>query len=272
MDISGNAIIFGGGGGIGRATALAFAQSGSAGLLIADINLQAAQSVASEARAASKQPGFRAEAVEVDVQLQDSVDLAFKQMVESFGRIDYCITCAGVPVRTPRPTADAIVSEFVNTQNVNVTGTFLVVRASLAIMRLQEPRPNLPDSPSRGNTRGAVVVLGSALSIGAAPCFIQYTTSKHAVLGLVKTAALDSVKDDIRVNCVCPTWVESNMTEELERDIPGIKAQMAPGIPIGRLGRPEEIADVVLFLCSPRANLITGASLIADGGMTISLG
>ncbi|RYC54356.1 hypothetical protein CHU98_g11852 [Xylaria longipes] len=233
MDISGNAIIFGGGGGIGRATALAFAQSGSAGLLIADINLQAAQSVASEARAASKQPGFRAEAVEVDVQLQDSVDLAFKQMVESFGRIDYCITCAGVPVRTPRPTADAIVSEFVNTQNVNVTGTFFVVRASLAIMRLQEPRPNLPDSPSR---------------------------------------ALDSVKDDIRVNCVCPTWVESNMTEELERDIPGIKAQMAPGIPIGRLGRPEEIADVVLFLCSPRASLITGASLIADGGMTISLG
>ncbi len=84
------------GGGIGRATALAFAQSGSTGLLIADINLQAAQSAASEARAASKQPGFRAEAVEVDVQLQESVDLAFKQMVDSFGRIDYCVTCAGV--------------------------------------------------------------------------------------------------------------------------------------------------------------------------------
>ncbi|KAI1747018.1 NAD(P)-binding protein [Xylaria castorea] len=241
MDITGNAIIFGG------ATALAFTQSGSTGLLITDINLQAAKS-----------PGFQAEAVEVDVQLQESVDSAFKQIVESFRRIDYYVTCA---VRTPRPTADAVVSEFINAQNFNVTGTFFVIRASLAIMRLQKPRPNLPDLPSRGNTRGAVVVLGSALSIGAAPFFVQYTISKHAVLGLVKTAALDSVKDDIRVNCVCPTWVESNITKELERDIPGTGAQMGPGIPMGRLGRPKEIADVVLLLCSPRASLITGALL-----------
>ncbi|KAI0193514.1 NAD(P)-binding protein [Astrocystis sublimbata] len=272
MDISGNAIIFGGGGGIGRATALAFAQAGATGLLIADINLQAAQSTASEAKASSQHQEFRAEAIEVDVQHQTSVDTAFQQMIEIFRRIDYCVTCAGVPVRTPRPTADAVVSEFIDAQNVNVTGTFFVVRASLAVMRLQDPRPNLADSPLRGNTRGAVVVLGSALSIGAAPSFVQYTTSKHALLGLVKTAALDSVKDEIRVNCVCPTWVESNMTEELERDIPGIKALMAPGIPMGRLGRPEEIADVVMFLCSPRSSLITGASVVADGGMTISLG
>ncbi|KAI0189871.1 NAD(P)-binding protein [Astrocystis sublimbata] len=272
MDITGNAIIFGGGGGIGRATALAFAQAGATGLLIADLSLPRAQSVADEATAMSKQPGFRAQAVEVDVQFQESVDLAFKQMTESFGRIDYCVTCAGVPVRTPRPTADAVVSEFINTQNINVTGTFFVIRAAMAIMRDQEPRPNLPDSPSRGNTRGSIVALGSALSIGAAPFFVQYTTSKHAVLGIVKTAALDSVKNDIRVNCVCPAWVESNMTQELERDIPGIESQMAPSIPLGRLGRPEEIADVVLFLCSPRASLITGATLVADGGMTISLG
>lgn len=88
---------------------------------------------------------------------------------------------------------------------------------------------------------------------------------------LTPIPALDSVKDDIRVNCVCPTWVESNMTKELERDIPGIGAAMAPGIPIGRLGRPEEIADAVLFLCSPRASLITGTSLAVDGGMTVSL-
>ncbi|KAJ2984633.1 hypothetical protein NUW58_g5956 [Xylaria curta] len=269
MDITGNAIVFGGG--IGRATALAFAEAGAVGLLIADINLEAAQSVTNELRGAAKQAGFRAEAIEVDVRLQESVDAAFKKMVESFGRIDYCVTCAGVPVRTPLPTADANVPEFLNAQNVNVTGTFFVIRASLAIMRSQEPRPNFPELPSRGNTRGSVVALGSSLSIGAAPCFVQYTTSKHAVIGLVRTAALDGVKDDIRVNCVCPTWVESNMTKELERDIPGIKASMAPGIPIGRLGRPEEIADAVLFLCSPRASLITGTALAADGGMTVNL-
>lgn len=72
-----------------------------------------------------------------------------------------------------------------------MNGTFFVLQASLGIMRSQEPRPNLPDSPSRGNTRGAVVALGSALSIGAAPYFVQYTTSKHAVIGLVRTAGKD---------------------------------------------------------------------------------
>ncbi|KAK5627659.1 hypothetical protein RRF57_003374 [Xylaria bambusicola] len=280
MDITGNAIIFGGGGGIGRATALAFTHAGAAGLLIADINLERAQSVANETTAASKQPGFHAEAVQVDVRLKDSVDSAFENMVQSFGRIDYCVTCAAVPSRTFKSTADADVSEFLNAQSVNVNGTFFVIQASLSIMRSQEPRPNFAGSPSRGNTRGSVVALGSALSIAAAPAFVQYTTSKHAVVGLVRTAvhnrltldlALDGIKDDIRVNCVCPTWVESNMTKELERDIPGIEASMAPGIPVGRVGRPEEIADTVLFLCSPRASLITGSSLVVDGGMTINL-
>ncbi|KAI0512613.1 NAD(P)-binding protein [Xylaria bambusicola] len=271
MDITGNAIIFGGGSGIGRATALAFAHAGAAGLLIADVNLERAQSVANETRAASIQPRFRAEAVHVDVRLKDSVDSAFQDMVQSFGRIDYCVTCAAVPIRTFKSTADADVSEFLNAQSVNVNGSFFVIQAALSIMRSQEPRPNFAESPSRGNTRGSVVALGSALSIAAAPAFVQYTTSKHAVVGLVRTAALDSIKDDIRVNCVCPTWVESNMTKELERDIPGIEALMAPGIPIGRVGRPEEIADTVLFLCSPRASLITGSSLVADGGMTINL-
>lgn len=89
-------------------------------------------------------------------------------------------------MKTPRSTADAVVSEFIHTRNVNVTGTFLAV---MGIMRAQPSRSNLPDSPFRGSTRGAVVALGSALSINAAPNFIQYTTSKHVVLGLVKTAS-----------------------------------------------------------------------------------
>ncbi|KAI1439036.1 NAD(P)-binding protein [Xylaria sp. CBS 124048] len=271
MDITGNAIIFGGGGGIGRAAAVAFAEAGATGVFVADVDLKLAQATANKVVAASTQPGFRVRAVQVDVRVLESVESVYRQMVDAFGRIDYCVTCAGIPVRTPRPTADAVVSEFLDTQSVNVTGTFYVLRSALAIMRTQEAKPNLPRSPSRGKTRGAVVVLGSALSVGAAPCFTQYTTSKHAVLGMARTAALDSVKDDIRVNCVCPTWVESNMTRELERDIPGIESQMAPGIPMGRLGRPEEIADVILFLCSPRASLVTGATLVADGGMTISL-
>ncbi|KAH9897464.1 hypothetical protein F4778DRAFT_236172 [Xylariomycetidae sp. FL2044] len=271
MDVSGNAIIFGGGGGIGRATASALVQAGATGLLVADIDLEAAQRTANEVRSMSKQPGPHIEVAQVDVTLQESVESAFKLMVDAFGRIDYCVTCAGIPVRTPRPTADAVVSEFIHTQNVNVTGTFFVLRASLAVMRAQEPKPNLPGWPARGNTRGAIVALGSALSLGASPGFTQYTTSKHAVIGLVKTAALDSVKDDIRVNCVCPSWVETNMADELRNNIPGIGDLMASSIPIGRMGTAEEIADAVVFLCSPRSSLITGSSLVADGGLTASL-
>ncbi|KAK7740883.1 hypothetical protein SLS62_010941 [Diatrype stigma] len=100
MNITGNAIVFGGGGGIGRATALAFAEAGAAGVLIADIDLEAAKSAASEIVAASKQPGFRAElrveTVFVDITAQQSVESAFEKMVDTFGRIDYCVNCAGV--------------------------------------------------------------------------------------------------------------------------------------------------------------------------------
>ncbi|KAI1269308.1 NAD(P)-binding protein [Xylariaceae sp. FL1019] len=272
MDISGNAIIFGAGGAIGRATAMAFARGGARGLLVADIDLEAAQSTASDIRADMNQPELRVEAVHVDATILESVEAAFKQMVDAFGRFDYCVTTVGIPVKTPMPTADALVSEFIETQNVNVTGTFLIIRTALAIMRTQEAKPNFPDAPVRGTTRGAVVALGSALSINAGPNFIQYTTSKHAVIGLIKTAALDSVNDNIRVNCVCPCWIESNMTRSLAQTIPGFEAAMPNHMPMGRIGAPEEIADAVLFLCSPRASLVTGTSLIADGGMCVSLG
>ncbi|KAI1405544.1 NAD(P)-binding protein [Hypoxylon fuscum] len=270
MNVTGNAIVFGGGGGIGQATALAFAQAGAAGVMIADIDFELAQEAVNVVKGAATRSNFRVEAVSVDITIEESVQSAIKQMVDSFGRIDYCVICAGVGVKTARPTAEASVSEFINIQNINVTGTFLVVRASLAIMKAQEARPNFPEMPSRGTTRGTVVALGSVLSLGATAHLMQYTTSKHAVLGLIKSAALDCVQDGIRVNCVCPTWVETNLTKQLNHDIPGIEAAMAPSVPMGRVGRPEEIADAVLFLCSPRSSFITGAPLIIDGGSSIS--
>lgn len=195
------------GGGIGQATALAFAQAGAAGVMIADIDFELAQEAVNVVKGAATRSNFRVEAVSVDITIEESVQSAIKQMVDSFGRIDYCVICAGVScycvissklcliflvfkvgVKTARPTAEASVSEFINIQNINVTGTFLVVRASLAIMKAQEARPNFPEMPSRGTTRGTVVALGSVLSLGATAHLMQYTTSKHAVLGLIKSA------------------------------------------------------------------------------------
>ncbi|KAI2627608.1 NAD(P)-binding protein [Hypoxylon sp. NC1633] len=270
MNVTGNAIVIGGGGGIGQATAVAFAQAGAAGVLIADINFELAQEAVKVVKGAATRSDFRVEAVHVDVTVQESVQSVMKHMVDSFGRIDYCVICAGVGVKMALPTEEASVSEFLRMQSINVTGTFFVIQASLAIMKTQEARPNFPEMPSRGITRGTVVALGSVLSVAAAPRYMQYTTSKHAVLGMVKSAALDCVEDGIRVNCVCPTWVETNMTKQLRLDIPGLDAAMAPSVPMGRIGRPEEIADAVLFLCSPRSSFITGIPLVIDGGSTIS--
>ncbi|KAI1081302.1 3-alpha--hydroxysteroid dehydrogenase [Whalleya microplaca] len=173
-------------------------------------------------------------------------------------------------LKNARETSDADVAEFIRLQNVNVTGTFFVVRAVLAIMKTQELRPNYSESPERGTTRGAVVTMGSVLSLGATPYLMQYTTSKHAVLGFTKSAAIDSVKHGIRVNCVCPTWVESGMTRQVRQDIPGSDAMMVPSVPMGRLGAPEEVADAIVFLCSPRSSFVTGCPFIIDGGASIS--
>ncbi|KAK8108434.1 hypothetical protein PG984_014235 [Apiospora sp. TS-2023a] len=269
MDITGNAVVFGGGGGIGRSTALAFSRSNAAAVIIADLNLDAAEKAAAEAKKVATNPKFRAEALRVDVTVQDSLDSVFQHVTTSIGRIDYCVTCAGCAFKTVSPTADTDVAEFLQLQDINLKGAFFVVRAACAIMRSQEPIPNLDELSGRGKSRGAITTLGSVLSFGASPSVMPYTTSKHAVLGITKTAALDHAKDGIRVNCVCPTWVDTNMTEQVCKVVPGMQETLAPSVPLGRIARPEEIADAILFLSSPRASFVTGCSFIIDGGTSL---
>ncbi|KAK8061158.1 hypothetical protein PG997_015379 [Apiospora hydei] len=258
------------GGGIGRSTALLFAQSNASAVVVADLNLEAAESAAAEAKRVATNPKFRAEALRVDVTIQESVDSVFEYVTTSTGRMDYCVNCAGFPVKTARQTADADVAEFFRVQDINLRGTFFVVRAACAIMRSQELLPNLAEFPERGSTRGSIVTLGSVLSLGASPYLMQYTTSKHAVLGLTKTAAIDHAADGIRVNCVCPTWVDTNMTKQVCEDVPGIEETLIPSVPLGRIAKPEEIADAIIFLSSPRASFVTGCPFIIDGGASLS--
>ncbi|KAI1778188.1 NAD(P)-binding protein [Hypoxylon cercidicola] len=266
MDITGNAVIFGGGAGIGRATCLALAEAGARGILIADINLGSAQDVAAEIKTAATNPGCRAEAIHVDVALEESVNSVLKQMVHSFGRIDYCVVCAGVAMKYNRDITNSDVADFIRVQNINVNGTYFVLRAVLAIMKSQEPRSNFAGSVDRGVTRGSVITLGSIMSCSVESGTTPYTTSKHAVLGLTKNAALDSAKHGIRVNCVCPDWVETGMIKQYALDNPSEEATVSR---LGRLGRPEEIADAIVFLCSPRSSFVTGCPFIVDGGATL---
>ncbi|KAL6898670.1 hypothetical protein GGI43DRAFT_428358 [Trichoderma evansii] len=270
MDISGNAFIVGGGSGIGRACALGLAKDGAAGILIADMNVEAAGRVIAECKSVATASNFRAEAIHIDISQEESVKKATDYMVETFERIDYCINCAGIGVQMPLNIAQADLGEFSRFLRVHVEGTFLLVRSASAVMQRQELKPIDAANPARGGTRGSIVTLGSGNSFAAAPHLVQYTAAKHAVLGVTKNAALDNAPYGIRVNCVCPTWVETPMIQGARDGGMDIDSWVNKVVPLGRIATAEEVADSVIFLCSPRASYVTGSGFIIDGGTMLT--
>ncbi|OPB46334.1 hypothetical protein A0O28_0064550 [Trichoderma guizhouense] len=270
MDINGNAFIVGGGSGIGRACALGLAKDGAKGIVIADMNLEAASRVAAECRDIATATDFRAEPLKVDVSQEESVARATKCMVETFERIDYCINCAGIGVQLARDISEADFDEFGRFLRTHVEGTFLLLRSVSAAMKLQELKPVDPANPGRGGTRGSIVTLGSGNSFAAAPHLVQYTAAKHAVLGVTKNAALDNAAHGIRVNCVCPTWVETPMIQSARDGGVEIDSWVKGMVPLGRIATAEEVADAVIFFCSPRSSYATGCGFILDGGTTLT--
>ncbi|KAI0886286.1 3-alpha--hydroxysteroid dehydrogenase [Annulohypoxylon maeteangense] len=153
---------------------------------------------------------------------------------------------------------------------INVTGTFLVTRAVPASMKSQELVAASPQASERGTTRGSIVILGSTSAFIATPKMIQYTAAKHAVLGITKTAALDNASYGIRVNSVCPSWVDAPMVRKAMDDVPDLERTIRTAVPIGRIALADEVADAVMFLCSPMSSYAVGCNLILDGGTTLS--
>ncbi|KAF2685183.1 NAD(P)-binding protein [Lentithecium fluviatile CBS 122367] len=270
MDITGNAFIVGGGSGIGRACALGLARDGAAGILVADMNLDSAKAVVEECKGVATAAELRIEAIHVDVALPESVQQATEYMVKTFGRIDYCVNSAGIGVETPREIADASFEEFTRFLRVHVEGTFLVTRSVSAAMKRQEAKQVGPAIAARGTTRGSIVVVGSGSSFVATPSMVQYTTAKHAVMGLVKNAAVDNAPHGIRVNCACPSWAETPMIQRARDGGVQIDAYVKALVPLGRMATADEVADAVIFLCRLRRTVrhITGLN---DEGKAIFL-
>ncbi|KAI1210038.1 NAD(P)-binding protein [Annulohypoxylon truncatum] len=271
MDITGNAFVTGGGSGIGKAVCLALAKEGASGVLIVDVDLKAAETTATEATAVASNPSFRAEAINADVTVEESVKEAVARMARSFGRVDYCVHCAGITVRSCTPIDEASFSEFQVLLSNHVHGTFLVTSKISALMKTQELKPLDTASPQLGGVRGAIVNLGSVLSNWAIPGMVPYTAAKHAVLGICRTAAIDHAASGIRVNCICPTWVDTPILYRTMELTPGLDSEtVLRGIPMNRICTPKEVADATLFLCSPRSSFITGIALNVDGGHDIA--
>ena len=247
------ALITGGGGGIGRATALAFAREG-ARLAVADY----AADMAAETVAMVNAAGGQAITVTGDITRAKIVDSMIHDVLSAFGRLDCAFNNAGIAGyqvdAVGKKTADWSEQSFDRMIAVNLKGVWLCMRAEIRQMLNQA---------QMGRGGGAIVNTGSIAGLIGLPASSAYVAAKHGVLGLTKTAALEYAEGNIRVNAVCPGFIKTRMTEDtMRRRGETILAQ----IPARRMGEPEEIAEMVVWLCSDRASYVTGACYNVDGG------
>ena len=243
------ALVTGAGSGMGLATANAFAEAGAA-VVLADNREEAAQGAAKSLLAA----GHRALAVHCDVADEEQVAAMVEQTVASFGRIDAAFNNAGVQSPVAE-TADASGEEFDRINAINLRGVWNCMKYELRQMREQGSGAIVSNS----SLGGLVGVAGRGV----------YHASKHGVLGLTKSAALEYAARGIRINAVCPGIIETPMVAGMLTSEAEAMKEMMKDVPIGRLGRPEEIAAAVLWLCSPSASFVIGHALAVDGGYTI---
>jgi NAD(P)-dependent dehydrogenase (short-subunit alcohol dehydrogenase family) len=242
------ALVTGAGSGIGLATAKAFAEEGAA-VVLADMDERKVRAAAEELMA----NGRKALAVRCDVADEQQVAAMVEQTVSTFGRLDAAYNNAGV--QSPAiETADASGEEFDRVNSINLRGVWNCMKYELLQMRQQ------------GN--GAIVNCSSIGGVIGLPGRAIYHASKHGVIGLTKSAALEYASKGIRINAVCPGTIETPMVEEMLAKEPDAMKEILRDQPIGRLGRPEEIAAAVLWLCSPGASFVIGHALVVDGGYT----
>src|SRR6266436_4502791 len=242
------ALVTGAGSGMGLVTARAFAEAGAA-VALADVNEKAVRSAAEELVAASHK------AIAIRCNVADEADVAamVEQAVSTFGRLDAAFNNAGV--QSPAvETADASSEEFDRVNAINLRGVWTCMKYELRQMREQ------------GN--GAIVNCSSIGGLIGLPGRAMYHASKHGVIGLTKSAALEYASKGIRINAVCPGTIDTPMVADMLAKEPDAMKDILRDQPIGRLGRADEIASAVLWLCSPGASFVIGHALVVDGGYT----
>ena len=242
------ALVTGGGSGIGRATALAFAREG-AKVVIADRNLQRGEETASMIRDAGGTASFRRTDVSVAADIEALVDFT----KTTYDQLDLAFNNAGIEGDV-KPIADQTEVNFDAVMNINVKGVWLSMKYEI------------PQMLRQGG--GAIVNSSSVAGVVGFPGIGIYAASKHAVIGLTKTAALEYSGQGIRINAVNPAAIDTEMIDRLADGMNTKKSDLALLHPMGRIGLVEEVAEAVLWLCSSKASFVTGHSLMVDGGFT----
>jgi len=247
------ALVTGGGNGIGQAACLEFARQG-AKVMVVDIDAGAAEGTARSIR----EMGGEAQAFRADVSQSSQVQAYVEHTVATFGRIDAFFNNAGIE-GVITPLAEYSEELWDKVMDVNLKGSFLGLRYVLPVMIAQK--------------KGAIVNTASVAGTVGAPGMAAYSASKHAIIGLTRTAAGEVGKQGVRVNAVCPGPINTRMIHSLEAMInPDDPASVAKfntsRNPMGRYGEPEEIARVVVFLASDEADYVNGVAWLIDGGRT----
>jgi len=243
------ALVTGGGSGIGRATALAFARDG-AQVVIGNRNVQRGEETVSMIKKAGGTATFKRTDVLVAAEIEALVDHA----VKTYGRLDIAFNNAGIEGDILPTIVDHTEASFDAIMDVNVKGVWLSMKYEIPRMLKQ------------GN--GAIVNCSSVAGVIGFPGIGIYVASKHAVVGLTKTAALEFSAKGIRINAVNPAVIDTGMADRIAGGLNMQKNDLKTFHPIGRIGRVEEVAEAVVWLCSDRASFVTGHSLIVDGAFT----
>ena len=204
---------------------------------------------------------------QLNVVNEQEVNDVVTNIAQRFGRIDYVVNAAGIAAKHAGGVAFAETKDWTSVLNVNLNGTFFVLRAATQIMLKQEPiQPAIPGR--KAMQRGSIINFSSIQGVVGITLSAAYTASKHAIIGLTRSASEDYAKDGVRFNAICPGYTETPLTTRNPAVLKAMQERVGTAVPMQRMGDPAEIADGVLYLAGGRSSFVTGSALIVDGGYT----